>query len=102
MVAGLALTVPLGACNNGSEGQPCDTNDDCQGPLLCLSTTTGGLRCCPPATQSSTTQICGAAHPGVMGSNPPPVTGSDSGPADAGASPAAEASVPDGSDGAPE
>jgi hypothetical protein len=103
-MVGVALLAPLGACNNESEGQPCDQgSDDCQSPLVCSVTTSGGFRCCPVAPQSPTTQICGATHQGVVNSNNPPSDSgvADSGPADAGTDAPAtvEASTADGPDG---
>jgi hypothetical protein len=104
VMVGLAFMVPLGACNGESEGQPCDQgSQDCQSPLVCNSTTNGGFRCCPPAGQNATTEICGAPHEGVVNSNNPPV---DSGVTESGTDApvtveAASAGGPDGSSDAP-
>jgi hypothetical protein len=68
------------ACQNESEGQPCDTNagnsgnDDCQAPLVCTTglTNANSPRCCPQNRANATTPECSLTSTAIDGANPAP------------------------------
>jgi hypothetical protein len=75
------LLASSGACQNESEGEPCDTNagnggnDDCQSPLVCtvgLTNASDSARCCPQDRANAKTPECSLSSATFDGASPAP------------------------------
>src|SRR5258708_1982481 len=102
LLLGALALVPVGACANQSEGEPCSpASSDCNDGLVCTSVAgdNNGYRCCPMMGVTPSTVICTQSNPGVNNSNPDAAAGTSDG--EAGTAPG-EASAQETSLGAPD